>query len=326
MFVKRFDDWLNTWCLHSLVEETEDPLPTPIDKAPDPIRIPTPPPINMAVISFSLMEANTMNVLIETIDDESEIDISALGTKELSIRANTVGDTSVGSVIFELNGNNKYKLENMPPYSIAGDNNTGPKPWSYEKGDENTLKATPYTKRFGRGTAGAYREIRFTIVEAPPVTEAPPKATLPPQATTPPITTAPPPEATAPPPEATAPPTPTAAVVSFSLIDANSNQVILETIPDNATIDVSQLGVTAVNIRANTIGDAISSVRFKLNRKNNYRTEKVAPYALAGDISGHYLAWKYSPGRAYTVEATPFSASGGTRNAGTSKQIYFKIL
>ena len=135
-------------------------VPGPIQKAPEVL-----PPINMAVISFSLMEANTRKVLIETIDDGSVIDISALGTRNLGIRANTVGTTPIQSIRFELNGNNDFKTENSTPWSLTGDENGNFSPWLYELGKQNTLKATPFTAKGGSGREGAYREIRFTIVQ-----------------------------------------------------------------------------------------------------------------------------------------------------------------
>lgn len=262
-------------------------LPPPIQKAPGPPVVVAPPPPNIAVVSFSLVQAGTKKVLIENIDDESEIDISALGTNKLSIRANTANRSSVGSVRFALNGRNNYKTESQFPWAITGDwRGQRYNPWQYEVGKEYTLRATPFTKRGGRGAAGAYREIKFTIVDS-----APP-----------------------------------AKVVSFSLMDANTNQVLIPAIQDNATIDVSSLGARAVNVRANTSGNGIRSVRFDLNGRTNVRTENAAPYSLAGDMNAHYMPWYYKAGQQNTVEAMPFSAPQARGNAGTSKKIHFTLV
>ena len=119
---------------------------------------------------------------------------------------------------------------------------------------------------------------------------------------------------------------PVAKVVSFSLIDALTNKVLIESIQDNSTIDVSTYGALAVNVRTNTVGDAIGSVRFDLNGQTNYRMENVSPYALGGDKNANYLVWPYSAGKQNTVVATPFSGLNGKGNAGASKQLHFTLV
>jgi hypothetical protein len=260
-------------------------IPPPIDKSPGPPILGAPPPPNIAVVSFSLMQAGTQEVLIENISDESEIDISALGTNKLSIRANAANGSSVGSVRFILNGSN-IKTDSQAPFSISGDRNGRFKPWQYTVGEEYTLRAIPFTAKGARGNPGAYREIKFKIVNSGPQDQ----------------------------------------VTSFSLVNAETNLALIPEIQDYATIDVSALGARAVNVRANTSGAGIRSVRFALNDAPNARTENVAPYALAGDINGKYMAWMYQAGQENTVEATPFSAAGGRGTAGTSKKIHFTLV
>ena len=80
------------------------------------------------------------------------------------------------------------------------------------------------------------------------------------------------------------PPPTSAAVVSFSLIDAASNTVLVDEIANNQSIDISACSTTLLNVRANTAGGPIDYVRFGLNDNPNFRTEGVAPYSLAGDI------------------------------------------
>lgn len=308
--------------------------PPPVQKAPVPIipiqkAPPNPPPLNLAVISFSLMKAGTKKVLIETIDDESEIDLSALGTDKVSIRANVVGTTRSKSIRFELNGNRNYKMENSLPYSISGDSRGRFKPWAYQAGKEYILKATPYTGRNGTGKEGAYREIRFTLVQPPvpvnpkPTPAKPATAVKPPPVKPKPTPAAKPPPAMAKQPSSSVP----SAVVSFSLIDARSNRVIVQNIQDYDTIDLSGLGTKAVNIRANTVGDdAIGSVRFDLNGRINYRTENVAPWALAGDINGDYIVWHYNSGQQNTLAATPYEGILQRGKAGKKKTIHFTLV
>lgn len=257
-----------------------------IDKAPGNPIVAAPPPPNIAVVSFSLIQAGTKKVLIENIDDESEIDISALGTDKLSIRANAANGSKVGSVRFKLNGSS-IKIESQAPFAIAGDRNgVRYKPWQYTLGKEYTLRATPFTQSGARGNPGAYREIKFKIVNSAPQDK----------------------------------------VTSFSLINADTNQVLVPEIQNGATIDVSMLDARAVNVRANASGAGIRSVRFALNGRPNARTENVAPYALAGDNNGNYMPWYYRAGQQNTLEATPFSGVGGRGNAGTSKKIHFTLV
>jgi len=232
------------------------------------------------------MKAGTNQVLIENIHDGMEIDISALGTEKVSIRANVANINKVGSVRFALNGNNSYKMESQRPFSISGDLGGRFKPWPFEQGVENTLRATPFTGRGGTGAEGAYHEIRFTIRAAPVKPE----------------------------------------VVSFSLIDALNNQVIIQEIQDNAVIDITNYNARAVNVRANTVGNAIGSVVFDLNGKSPYRIENVMPWALAGDMNGNYLVWHDTAAQQNTVKATPFSNMNGQGDAGTSKQIHFTLV
>ena len=185
-----------------------------------------------------------------------------------------------------MNGSN-IKIESQAPFSIAGDwNGVRFKPWQYTVGKEYTLRAIPFTQRAARGNPGAYREIKFSIVNSAPQDR----------------------------------------VTSFSLMNADTNQVLVPEIQDYATIDVSALGARAVNVRANTSGPGIRSVRFALNGRPNARTENVAPYALGGDMNANYMPWHYRAGQQNTVEATPFSAMQAGGKAGTSKKIHFTLV
>ena len=98
--------------------------------------------------------------------------------------------------------------------------------------------------------------------------------------------------------------------ISFILVDASTNTELFTIVP-NSIINLAVVG-TNLNIRAdigNLIG--VSSVRFDWNNQLNYRTENVAPYALAGDISGNYLTWNYGNSGAHKVTARAFSGSNG---------------
>ena len=83
----------------------------------------------------------------------------------INVRANTSG--SIGSVVFELNGG-KVQTENAAPYALAGDTGGNYLPWKYSVGSQ-TIRATPYSKESGGGTAGTPREITFMLSESGPL-------------------------------------------------------------------------------------------------------------------------------------------------------------
>ena len=102
-------------------------------------------------------------------------------------------------------------------------------------------------------------------------------------------------------------------VTGFTLINADTDAP-LGALEDGATVNVTRTG-TRLSVRAD-LAAPVGSVRFTLDGKD-YRTENVAPYALAGDGNGgrDYYAWTPSLGR-HTLTATPFA---GARAAGAKK-------
>jgi len=116
-------------------------------------------------------------------------------------------------------------------------------------------------------------------------------------------------------------------VISFSLINADTDQVVsgYESISDGATIDLGALGVTNINIRANTSPSTVGSVRFGLNGNANAQTESSPPYALAGDSGGNYSNWSYNFDTLYTLTGTPYENSNAGGAAGTALTISFTL-
>lgn len=112
-------------------------------------------------------------------------------------------------------------------------------------------------------------------------------------------------------------------VDSLILVDADTDQDIL-TLSEGLVIDRASLPTNKLNVRATTSG-SVGSVVFALDGNPNFRTESVAPYALAGDQSGDYLALMLSDG-AHQVSATPFSSSGGNGTAGSTLSFSFSIV
>jgi hypothetical protein len=82
-------------------------------------------------------------------------------SSNLSVRADPV--SGVVSVSFKLDGT-LIRTENDIPYCVAGDNNGSLKAWQPAVGN-HTLVATPFSKRWGNGTAGTPVTVTFTVVK-----------------------------------------------------------------------------------------------------------------------------------------------------------------
>ena len=111
-------------------------------------------------------------------------------------------------------------------------------------------------------------------------------------------------------------------VTSFTLIDSASDSD-LQLLQDGDVVDLGVVG-SSLNIRANTTGQ-IGSVRFGLDGNPDYSIENVAPYALAGDVSGNYNSWTPSLGD-HTLTATPYSGADATGTAGTVLTVGFRVV
>ncbi|MFD2515175.1 malectin domain-containing carbohydrate-binding protein [Pontibacter locisalis] len=131
--------------------------------------------IQQTVNSFTLINADT-DQDIQTLTNGATLNLAALPTKNLNIRANTSPET-VGSVVMELTGaHTRTVTENIAPYTLFGDNNN----WDYYSWTpavgSYTLKATPYYASNGTGTVGSALNISFTVSDEsttpPPTTTA----------------------------------------------------------------------------------------------------------------------------------------------------------
>ncbi len=117
-----------------------------------------------------------------------------------------------------------------------------------------------------------------------------------------------------------------AAVVSFSLINADKDQPIagFDPLTNGATLNLALLPTRNLNIRANTSG-TVASVRFGFDNNPNYRTDDVSPYSLAGDSGGDYFAWTPAIGN-HTVIATPYRMTRARGPAGSPLSISFAVI
>ncbi len=126
---------------------------------------PPPAPAGQAVISFTLIDAGTDQDLRPLRDgDILRLNSADIDTRSITIRAETEPPI-VGSVVFGLNEEPRYKVENEPAYALKGDDNGDYHAWLAEPGTY-TLTATPYTEADGGGEVGTPLTITFTV-EAP---------------------------------------------------------------------------------------------------------------------------------------------------------------
>ena len=128
-------------------------------------------------------------------------------------------------------------------------------------------------------------------------------------------------------PTATPTPTPSAqAVASFTLINTDTNQPVsgYDPIANGAVINTGSIGMTHLNVRANTQPSTVGSLRFGLDSNANFRIENTAPYSLFGDNNGIYYAGSFSTGQ-HTLTGTPYTAASAKGTAGTALTISFTV-
>lgn len=99
----------------------------------------------------------------------------------------------------------------------------------------------------------------------------------------------------------------TAAITSFALADSKTGKV-LATLSNNATVNLPATAANSLAIVALTSGST-AAVKFGLDAKANYRTEKSAPFALDGDTNGALRAFNLAEGT-HTLTGTPSNLLG----------------
>ncbi|WP_247237823.1 PKD domain-containing protein [Telluribacter sp. SYSU D00476] len=114
-------------------------------------------------------------------------------------------------------------------------------------------------------------------------------------------------------------------VVSFTLINADTEQPIRDLVP-NDVINLATLPTRNLNIRSNTNPSPVGSVKFVMSGKQNRtQTETGFPYALFGDDSGNYRNWTPALGN-YSLTATPYTEASAKGTAGTPLTINFSVV
>ncbi|MCH6198746.1 Ig-like domain-containing protein [Aquiflexum sp. LQ15W] len=114
-------------------------------------------------------------------------------------------------------------------------------------------------------------------------------------------------------------------LISFSLINAGTNSVIME-LTDGLQISQNQVQGLSLNVRANTNPTVVGSVFITISGPvNRTITENVEPYALFGDRNGNYNG-RILPVGNYILTATPYSQSKRRGTAGSTTTIRFSIV
>ncbi|MBO9699030.1 MAG: T9SS type A sorting domain-containing protein [Sporocytophaga sp.] len=111
-------------------------------------------------------------------------------------------------------------------------------------------------------------------------------------------------------------------VISFSLMNADTDQEIKYSLYDGAVIDLAYLS-SSINFRANAAPSSIGSVRF--NYDGTIRTENVAPYAYFGDTNGDYNPGALTVG-SHILSAWPYTGSNATGSQGVGLTYHFTVI
>ena len=310
------------------------------------------------VTSYTLVNADS-GADILTLAAGATLNLAALPTRNLNIRANT-SPATVGSVVFALTGAaTRDQTESVAPYALFSDNGGVYAPWTPPVGSYS-LTARPYTAASGGGTAGTALTLAFSVIDqaassftlttstvgSGTVTKSPNTATHA-SGSTVSLTAAPAAgftfagwsgDATG-----TANPlsvtmnanksimatfTATAGgqqVTSYTLVNADSGADIL-TLAAGATLNLAALPTRNLNIRANTSPATVGSVVFALTgAATRDQTESVAPYALFSDNGGVYAPWT-PPVGSYSLTARPYTAASGGGTAGTALTLAFSVI
>ncbi len=117
-----------------------------------------------SVSSFTLINADTDLPMagFDPLSSGASIDLGALPTRNLNIRANASG---AASVRFGYDANPNVRVENSAPFALAGDTSGNYYAWTPASGS-HSLTATPFTASNAGGTAGASKTITFSVTSS----------------------------------------------------------------------------------------------------------------------------------------------------------------
>jgi hypothetical protein len=240
--------------------------------------------------SFTLINAFT-NKVIRKISNNEEINVKALGTDRISLRAD-FGESFTGSIYFNLTGKKAFKfVDSNAPYTLYGDGGVGN---YYNNGGtpvgEYTLTTTTYAERSQNGKIGEVKTFKFKVVNSDQLLSSS-----------------------------------STSVESLTLIQANNNRVWGQ-ISDGATLSARELGTHKLALRANMPSGYEGRVLFELSGRVNRTSmsRSSAPYVLNNYSNGNYTFGDGLPAGNYTLKLTPYDKDGRS-SIGPSKTYKFEI-
>jgi hypothetical protein len=127
----------------------------------------TPLEVSFSIVSEPLHSVTNFNIVstsgnvIRQLNGGDQVDLNDPLLKSFTVVANTAG--TIGSVKFVLN-NQSYRVENVAPYTLTGDQNGYFNPWVPAVG-QYTLTAIPYASTNSQGEVGKQLSITFSVVK-----------------------------------------------------------------------------------------------------------------------------------------------------------------
>jgi len=113
---------------------------------------------------FTLIDAGSDQDLRALVNN-TVIDLATLPSRKLNARVDFPDPSSVKSVVFGLNDQPGFKVENIAPYSLGGNTGDDYDPITLPVGT-HTLTATPYSLRGGKGVAGKPVTVTFEVKDS----------------------------------------------------------------------------------------------------------------------------------------------------------------
>ncbi|WP_340153657.1 choice-of-anchor D domain-containing protein [uncultured Marivirga sp.] len=149
--------------LGDIIASSNDPI-SPELTVPVSLKVLTLPEIS----SFTLINAELSEEIGELFTGEI-INLDNYANNEFSVLANPASMENVGSVVFDFNGEEGFQVENIAPYALGGDFNSGSSfyPVAFPMGI-NTITATPYTGNNGTGKVGTALTVEFEVIDNQP--------------------------------------------------------------------------------------------------------------------------------------------------------------
>ncbi|HQH28009.1 MAG TPA: hypothetical protein PLP17_11480, partial [Oligoflexia bacterium] len=260
------------------------------------------------IAGFTLVRADTGATLLELPPDGATINLAQLPTRALNIRAVTA-PAAVKKVAFTVN-EKSTGTDSKDPYALYQRDGNRYASWTPQAGIY-VVTATPYDA--ASGAPGMPQTLYLTVVDD--ASSAAPSPTPGPAATAEPT---PEPQPTA------APELPASAqpeIAAFVLVRADTGETLAGPLPDTTEVDLCQLPVRTINVRALTTPELVKHVVFHING-TQVAADARAPYALYPRDGNRYKLWTPSPG-SYHIRALPYDAVTG--QSGSSRSFVLSV-